>query len=430
VDENVDRITVARFIGRLTELQVQRAKHGWHNDGGGLYLRIEVKPDKDGKDRKSRWWVYRYGAGGKRYHGLGPAHTISLAEAREQARRCRKLLLEGADPIATGKARRAAVKLAQANAKTLQECADAYHEAHRAAWANAKHVKEWRASLEHHVFPVIGDLSVAEVSVGHVLSVLEPIWTTKPETASRLRARLEVVLDWAKARGLREGENPARWRGHLVNLLPRIGKAARVKHHAALPYGDIPAFMAKLRQREGSEARTLQFAVLTAARAGEVCGATWDEVDPITQTWTVPRERMKGRRAHRVPLAPAARVILEQTAPEQRHGYIFFPDASRRGKPVTVIALWRLTQELTGGTATTHGFRSTFKDWASEQTAFPREVIEMALAHRVGDDTEQAYLRGDLLKKRRHLMEAWAAFVSTPAQVSGSVTPIGRRTRG
>jgi len=421
---------VARLIGRLTELQVQRAKQGWHNDGGGLYLRVEVKPDKHGKDRKSRWWVYRYGGCGKRYHGLGPAHTVSLAEAREQARRCRKLLLEGADPIAAGKARRAAVKLAQANAKTFQECAVGYHEAHKAAWANAKHVKEWRASLEHHVFPVIGNLPVAEVRVGHVLRVLELIWTTKSETASRLRSRIEVVLDWAKARGLREGENPARWRGHLANLLPRIGKAARVKHHAALPYRDIPTFMTKLRQREGGEARTLEFAVLTAARAGEVCGATWDEVDHITQTWTVPRERMKGRRAHRVPLAPAARVVLEQTPPEQRHGYIFFPDASRRGKPVTVIALWRLTQELTGGTATTHGFRSAFKDWASEQTAFPREVIEMALAHRVGDDTEQAYLRGDLLKKRRQLMDAWAAFSSTSSQVSGNVAPIGRRTHG
>ena len=263
-----------------------------------------------------------------------------------------------------------------------------------------------------------------------MLRVLEPIWTTKSETASRLRSRIEVVLDWAKVRGLREGENPARWRGHLANLLPRIGKAARVKHHAALPYPDIPAFMAKLRQREGSEARTLEFAVLTAARAGKSCGATWDEVDLITQTWTVPRERMKGRRAHRVPLAPAARVILEQTPPEQRHGYIFFSDASRRGKPVTVVALWRLTQELTGGTATTHGFRSTFKDWASEQTAFPREVIELALAHRIGDDTEQAYWRSDLLKKRRQLMGAWAAFTGTPAQVSGTVTLIRTRTRG
>jgi integrase len=424
---------MARPIGRLTELQVQRAKPGWHNDGGGLYLRVEAKRDKDGKDRKSRWWVYRYGAGGKRYHGLGPAHTVGLADAREQARRCRQLLLEGADPISAGKARRAAIKFTAANAKTFEECARAYHESHCAGWSNRKHAREWLASLKMHVFPAIGALPVADIDTAAVLRVLEPAWTRIPESASRLRSRIEAVLDWARVHGYRTGENPARWRAHLANVLPARKQVARVQHFAALLYRDIPAFARKLRERDDVEARALQFLLLTAARAGEVCGADWSEIDQYGRegwTWGIAGARMKSRREHRVPLSKAARVVLERTPPDRRHGPIF-PNPAGRGRTVTVIALWRLTQDLTDGAATTHGLRSSFRDWAGEATAFPREVAEMALAHRVGDDTEQAYLRGDLLRKRRQLMEAWARHcASVPAEKSDNVASIGGRTRG
>jgi integrase len=415
---------MARLIGRLTELQVRRLGAGWHNDGGGLYLRVEGKGQ--------RWWTFRYGAGGKRYHGLGPAHTIGLAEAREQARRCRQLLLEGVDPIAAGKARRAAAALEAGSSKSFAECVDAYWQAHCASWTNRKHAREWKASLATHVLPEIGALAVAAIDTAQVLRVLQPAWTAIPETASRLRSRIESVLDWARVHGYREGDNPARWRGHLDHLLPARKKLARVKHHAALPYRELPAFMCRLRERGDVEARALEFAILTAARAGEAVAADWSEIDWADGgTWIVPPEHMKARREHRVPLSKAARAVLERTSRERRQGYLF-PNAARSGKPVTVIGLWRLTQELTGGAATTHGFRATFRDWVAEQTAFAREVAELALAHRVGDDTEQAYLRGDLLKKRRQLMAIWAKYCTSVPAASDrcEVVPIGGRRHG
>ena len=415
-----------RMIGRLTELQVQRADKGWHNDGGGLYLRVA--------GRKQRWWVFRYGAGGKRYHGLGPLHTIGLAEARERARQCRKLLLDGADPISAGRARRAAVALEAASAKTFAECVDAYYEAHCVAWTNQKHAKEWKVSLKAHVLPEIGALPVGKIDTPQVMRVLEPAWTKIPETATRLRSRIESVLDWAKVKGYRDGENPARWRGHLDHLLPARKKVARVRHHPALPYRELPAFMRRLREHEDVEAHALEFIILTAARAGETVAAVWSEIDQADAagwTWVVPPERMKARREHRIPLSKAARALLERTLRERRRGYLF-PNATQRGKAVTVIALWRLTQELTGGTASTHGFRATFRSWAGEQTNFAREVAELALAHRVGDDTELAYLRGDLLKKRRQLMEAWARYCASPSVTAASdvVVPMGTGRRG
>jgi integrase len=422
VDENVDDI-MARLIGRLTELQVMRAKSGWHNDGGGLYLRVETKKDSHGKERKSRWWVYRYGSGGKRYHGLGPAHTIGLAEAREQARRCRQLILEGADPIAAGKARRAAAAQDAANAKTLAECVEAYHASHCVSWTNQKHAREWKASLATHVLPQIGDLPVASIDTAQVLRVLQPAWTKVPETASRLRSRLESVLDWAKVHGYRNGENPARWRGHLDHLLPSRKKLARVKHHAALPYRDMPAFMQRLRQHDDVEARALEFLILTAARAGEVVGAEWSEIDQAEGwTWVVPATRMKARREHRVPLSRAARAVLDKTPFERRKGPIF--------PAVSGHMLWKFLRELTDA-ATVHGLRSSFRDWAAEQTNFPREVAELALAHRVGDDVEHAYRRGDLLPKRRQLAEAWARYCeSVPAAETSKVAPIGGGRHG
>ena len=416
---------MARLIGRLTELHVMRAKSGWHNDGGGLYLRVETKKDRDGKERKSRWWVYRYGSGGKRYHGLGPAHTIGLAEAREQARRCRQLILEGADPIAAGKARRAAVKLAEASCRTFEWCAEQFHAAHCVGWSNRKHAREWLASLKAHVFPAIGSTPVADIDTAAVVRALETPWCDIPETASRLRSRVEQILDWARVRGYRpDGANPARWKGHLDHLLPARKHRERVKHHAALPYFGVPAFMRELRAHEEIEARALEFVILTCARVNEVVAADWSQVvqDRDGWLWVVPPEQIKGRREHRVPLSKAARAVLERTQREHRHGRIF-PGVSGH-------MIWKFLRELTD-TATVHGFRSSFRDWAAEQTNFAREVAELALAHRVGDDVEHAYRRGDLLPKRRQLAEAWARYCeSVPATETSKVAPIGGGRHG
>jgi integrase len=414
---------MARLIGRLTELQVMRAKRGWHSDGGGLYLRVETKRGKDGKERKSQWWTFRYGAGGKRYHGLGPVHTISLATAREQARRCRQLLLEGVDPISAGKARRAAVTLAEASSKTFQWCTEQFHAAHCARWTNHKHAKEWLASMRAHVLPKIGSMAVADIDTAAVMRALEAPWRDVPETASRLRSRIESVLDWARVLNYRGGENPARWKGHLKNLLPTRKKRERARHHPALPYRDVPAFMLRLRRHDEIEAPALEYIILTCARASEVAGADWSEIEQTDLdgwTWIVPPGRIKGRREHRVPLSNAARAVLERTPRGERHGRIF--------PGITGHMVWKFLRALEGS-ATVHGFRSSFRDWAAEQTNFAREAAEIALAHRVGDETEEAYRRGDLLRKRRQLMEAWARYCeSQPAE--GKVVPIGGRIRG
>jgi integrase len=274
---------------------------------------------------------------------------------------------------------------------------------------------------------LIGALPVAAIDTGHVLRVLEPVWSKISETASRLRSRLEAVLDWAKARGFREGENPARWRGHLDHLLPALKKAARVRHHAALHYRHIPLLLEKLRHCDGAETRALEFLILTAARAGEACNAVWDEIDVVDQVWGVPAARMKSGKEHRVPISHAARMVLERTPPDQREGWIF--PGARAGRPVSVISLWRLARGLTGGATTVHGLRSSFRDWCADQTNFPREIAEQALAHVVGSDVEQAYRRSDLLQKRRQLMEAWGRYC-TKAPIPSEVIPIRRSRRG
>jgi len=409
VDGNVDGGPLARLLRRLTELEVRRLRRGWHNDGGGLYLRIV--------DKERRWWVFRYGAGGKRYHGLGPVDIVSLADAREQARACRALLLKGDDPIAVGKARRAAAALEAVNAKTFGECAGDYWKAHCLAWTNKKHAREWKTSLATHVLPKIGELPVASIDTAQVLRVLEPVWTKIPETASRLRSRIEAVLDWARVKKYREGENPARWRGHLDHLLPARRKLRQVKHHAALPYAELPGFLRRLRACDDVEARALEFLILTTARANEVVGADWNEIEADRNgwTWIVPPERMKTRRPHRVALAAAARSILEKTPYEHRHGPIF-PEVSGH-------TVWKRVRALTD-TATVHGFRSSFRDWAAEQTNFSREVAELALAHHVGEGVERAYQRSDLLQKRRQLAEAWARYCTSVPRKAAEVTPI------
>lgn len=405
-----------RVVGRLTALAVARAKPGYHSDGGGLYLRVG--------DGAAKSWVFRFREAGKlREMGLGPLHTVSLAEAREKALGCRKQRLDGSDPIAARKAAKIAARLADAGAMTFQQCAEAYIAAHRAGWRNPKHAAQWPATLGAYVYPVLGGLPVQAVDVGLVMKAVEPIWTAKPETASRVRGRIESVLDWATARGYRQGENPARWRGHLENLLPRRSKVARVEHHAALPYGEIGAFMAALRHQEGIAARALEFAILTAARTGEVLGATWAEIDLDARLWTIPPERMKAGREHRVPLSEPAVAILRAMA-EARQGEHVFPGA-RGGRPLSGMAMAMLLRRMGRGDLTVHGFRSSFSDWAAEQTNFPAEVREMALAHVVGDKVEAAYRRGDLFAKRRQLAEAWARYCAAPMTDRGRVVAIG-----
>jgi integrase len=379
-------------------LRVQKLKRaGLHADGGSLYLRIT--------DSGTKNWVFRFGDGGKlRDMGLGPVHTISLPRARELARECRELRLQGIDPIAHRRASLAARRASDAKAITFRQCADSYIASHEAGWRNAEHRRQWSNTLAEYAHPIFGALPVAAIDTALVMKVLEPIWSTKTVTASRLRGRIESVLDWAKARGYREGENPARWRGHIDHLLPSKTKVRQTKHLAALPYAEMAAFMAELRQeRSIVGVLALEFAILTAARAGEVLGLTWDEIDFATQTWTVPPSRMKSGREHRVPLSPAALAVLNRMP---KTSDVVFPGV--RGQ-LTHKSLQAPLAKLRPGYVP-HGFRSTFRDWAAEHTNFPREVAEMALAHAIPNAVEAAYRRGDLFEKRRKLMDAWAAY--------------------
>jgi integrase len=392
---------VARVIGKLTALAVTQAKRrGYYGDGGGLFLQVSPNGAKS--------WVFRFKEAGKlREMGLGPVHTIGLAEAREKARECRRLRLDGLDPIEVRKATRTKVKLDAAKAMTFKACAERYIAAHKAGWRNPKHAAQWPSTLATYAYPAFGALPVQTVDVGLVMKAIEPIWTVKPETAGRVRGRIESVLDWATARGYRQGENPARWRGHLENLLPKKSKVRRVEHHAALPYGETAAFIAELRQQEGVAARALEFAILTAARTGEVIGAEWDEIDLAERLWTVSADRMKAGKEHRVPLSDAALAILEEMQKVRQVGDFVFPGGKSR-RPLSNMALTMTLRRMGRGELTVHGFRSSFRDWAAERTGFPAEVAEMALAHTVSDKVEAAYRRGDLFQKRRQMMDAWA----------------------
>jgi integrase len=359
---------------------------------------------------------------GAREMGLGPVHAIPLAEARKRAAECRRMRIDGIDPIEARSAERSGKKLETARAMTFDACAAAYIDAHKSAWRNAKHRDQWRNTLSSYASPIFGALPVQAVDVGLVMKALEPIWNSKPETASRLRGRIEAVLDWASVRGYRKGENPARWRGHLDKLLPARSKVRQVEHHAALPYADMPDFMLGLRGQEGIAARALEFLILTAARTGEVIAAQWGEFDFTKKVWIVPAVRMKARREHRVPLADPAVDLLKHLH-EIRESDFILP-GGKKGQPLSNMAMLALLKRMGRGELTAHGFRSSFRDWAAERTSFPREVAEMALAHTVGDKVEAAYRRGDLFAKRRQLMEAWARFCGTP-RIQAEVVPIG-----
>jgi integrase len=412
-----------KLIKALDALKVKHAKPGRHADGGGLYLLV--------KDTGARSWVFRYMLKGKaRDMGLGPlsgSEAVSLTKAREDAEALRVELRKGIDPLLERK-RKAAEAAAQVQAAkvasiTFRAVAERYIADNRDSWKNAKHLQQWENTLATYVYPVIGDLPVADVGKAHVLEILEPIWKAKPETASRVRGRIETVLDAATARELRTGDNPARWRSHLSHILPKRSRLTR-GNHAAMPYGDIPAFMERLRSRKAMAALALEFAVLTAARTGEVIGATWEEIDLAKKVWTIPANRMKAGKEHRVPLSPRAVEILEAVKP--LGSAFLFPGERSRG--LSNMAMAMLLKRLETD-ATAHGFRSSFRDWAAETTAYPHEVCEMALAHTIGNKAEAAYRRGDLFEKRARLMADWATYCGKGSATGATVTPIRNNAR-
>jgi integrase len=414
---------MAKKVERLSATKVAKeTAAGLYADGAGLYLRVGRGGAKN--------WAFRYMLAGKaREMGLGGLTKVSLADARKKAGEVRRLLADGVDPIQHKEEieakREAAEKLAAARSMSFDECAAAYIRAHEASWRNPKHRQQWENTLATYVRPVCGSLPVQDADVPLVMKVLEPIWNKKPETASRVRGRIETVLDWAKVRGFRAGENPARWRGHLDQLLPAIRKVRKVKHHAALPYDELGAFMQDLRARQGTDAAALEFTILTAARTNQTIGARWPEIDLQKRIWTAPAERMKGAldqaADHRVPLSQAAIAVLDRMKGQDPE--FVFP-GMKQGKPLSNMAMLNLLGRMGRGDITVHGFRSTFKDWVAERTNFPREVSEMALAHVIDDQVEAAYRRGDLFEKRRRLMDAWAEFCGKPTGDRAAVVPL------
>jgi len=411
--------------GKLSAIEVRQAKGpAVLHDGGGLYLRVSAT--------RAKSWVFRFQLDGKRRDmGLGPYPDISLAEARARAAAHRNQRRDGIDPLDAKAAQRQAQRVSVAKGRTFRECAAEFIEKNRAGWRNAKHAAQWGSTLEAYVYPVIGDLPVGAIDAGLVVQVLDPIWNTRPETASRVRGRIEAVLDAATVRSFRQGPNPAQWKGNLAHILPARRKVRKVEHHAALPFDDMPEFLAALRGREGMSSRALEFAILTAARTGEVLDARWGEFNLAERLWIVPAIRMKGGREHRVPLSDAALAVIDEVRPlaltrdgEPDPAVPVFPSL-RRALPLSNMVLLMLLRRMGRGDLTVHGFRSTFSDWAAERTAYPREVVEMALAHAIGDKVEAAYRRGDLFEKRRQLMDAWARFCGAPSG-AGQVVPMRR----
>jgi integrase len=413
----------------LTAKRVERLKdHGRYHDGHGLYLQINEGGAKS--------WLLRYErAGRERWLGLGPLHTFTLKEARERARSARQLLHDGIDPIDHRKAQRAALAAASATALTFREAAERFVAQHEVSWS-AGHTAQYLKSLRQHAFPILGKLDVAAIDVPHVLKVLEQkveaernypagmFWQARTTTADRVRNRIESILDFCAARGHRpKGANPAAWSGNLEHMLPAPSRVAPVVHFQAMPYAEIPALMAELRKREGVGAKALMFAIMTTTRTGSVIGAKWTEINFAEKMWVIPSERMKGRKEHRVPLAPQVLNLLEGLYREEGNPHLFI--GPRTGTSVAPALMLQTLRRLGHANTTTHGFRSAFSDWAHEQTAHSNHTIELSLAHVVGNETEQAYRRGDMAAKRRKLMTAWAEFCcSPPVRTTATVTPI------
>lgn len=415
---------MAKAIDRLTDRKVKTLQApGYHADGNGLYLCVKPSGAKS--------WILRYMIGGKaREMGLGGFPLIGLADARKRRDSERKRLSEGKDPIATRDALLEADKREQAinvaKGTTFNDCVSRFLSAKSIEWSNLKHRKQWQATLDTYAAPVFGELPVQVVDTDLVMKALTPLWTEKTETASRLRGRIEAVLDWATVSKFRSGENPARWRGNLDKLLPKPGKIAKVEHHPALPYRDVSAFLQLLAPLEATAARALEMVIYTALRTGEVIGSKWDEINLDAGVWIVPADRMKMKKEHRVPLsAPAVRVLRNLHA-VRINDYVFPSPNSTDGRPrpLSNMAMLELLKRMKRNDITPHGFRSTFRDWAAEQTNFPREIAESALAHSNNNATEAAYQRGDFFEKRAQLMNAWAKHCHTQPSEAASVTPI------
>jgi integrase len=409
---------VPRTLNRLTAMKVERAKQpGLYADGGSLYLRVAPGG--------SRQFIFRYALNGRsRDMGLGPTHTLTLADAREKATEARKLLLEGIDPIDTKHARMAALQVDAAKRRTFAQCAEGFIRDNESKWTNVRHRDEWRSTLSRYVFPTLGSLPVAAINTPLVLKVVKPLWERVPTTAKRVLGRIENVLGWATVHHYRSGDNPAAWDGLIEHALPTVSKAGVAEHHAALRYTEAAAFMAKVRANAGVAARCLEFITLTAVRLSEAINATWNEIDLNARVWVIPASRMgKTRKEHRVPLSDAAIAVLKAMQNVRMNDWIF--PGNRQGRPIGENSVWRLAKDASGDeTITVHGLRSTFRDWASDRTDFQAEVKEAALAHTIPNAVEAAYRRGDLFDKRRNLMEAWAGFCGRSSSATGKVVPM------
>jgi len=395
-------------VGKLNSKQVENlAEAGTYDDGDGLRLIVKASGSKS--------WVFRYQFQGKRRDmGLGGFPAITLKAARLAVADQRRLMSAGIDPMTARDAERERQQEAQrreAQRVTFKQEAAGYIATHRAGWKNAKHAQQWENTLATYAMPIIGHLSPAEISTAHVMDILRPIWAEKTETASRVRNRIELVLDAAKAQGLRDGENPARWRGHLDKLLPKRAMVQMRVHHAALPWPKLPAFMIDLAKHDGLTYRAICLTILTACRTSEVLEATWSEIDLESRTWPIPASRMKGHKEHRVPLSEATLDVLASLPRIEGSPYLF--PGARQGRPLSNMAMLMGLRRMGFGDLTMHGFRSTFRDWAAEKTHYPREVCELALAHTVATGAEAAYWRGDVFEKRRALMADWAAYTTT-----------------
>ena len=396
---------------RLTQLKVDKERNkGVYPDGAGLYLNVTIGGSKS--------WLYRYMLAGKaHWMGLGSYPDVSLAEAREKATECRKMVRQGADPLAEKRQQTSVIRASLAKSILFSKAADQFIDAHKSGWKNAKHIDQWRNTLETYANPIIGKIEVSMIDTGHIMRILEKdnLWNEKTETASRVRGRIESILDWATVRKYRSGENPARWKGHLDKLLPARTKVKKTEHHPALPWQEMGAFMADLREQAGVAARGVEFAILTATRSGEVRGAIWAEIDLDNGVWIIPPERMKAKKEHRVPLSGKALDLLKKQKAEYP-GDLVFP-GMKEGKPLSDMSLTAVLRRMERNEITVHGFRSSFRDWAAESTAYPNEMVEMALAHTIGNKVEAAYRRGDLFEKRRHMMQTWSDFCDTISKV-------------
>lgn len=397
-------------MAKLTDRLVRSLKEdGRFGDGKGLYF---VR-----RGGSTTWHLRWMTAGKAREMSLGSYPEVGLAEARDRAMEARRAIKAGVDPVAARVEQKGTV------AHTFRKSADDYIAAHRPGWRNDKHAAQWRATLDQYVMPILGDKDVATITTADILSILKPLWTTKTETANRVRGRVENILDAAKVLGWREGENPARWRGHLDHILPARASVARVEHHAALPYADLPALMRRIAEREGMASRCLAFIAHTAARSGEARGATWDEIDLDARVWTIGPDRMKAGVEHRVPLTDEAVEILLAVQPLARGpASVVFP-SERKGRPLSDVGVSKALHTAGAEGATVHGLRSSFRDWAVERTAYPRAAAEKALAHSNKDKVEAAYQRSDLLEMRRRLMTEWSKFL-TAGEQRGAVVPL------